>query len=74
MEDQTVANIDVKKKELYDQKIRDVYQNVWFPERLLKNISSDQMNRPRHVIINKFTNICKTTTRVGVNYVNVILT
>ena len=32
------CNMDVK-KELYDQKIRDVYRNVWFPERHVKNIS-----------------------------------
>ena len=31
------CNMDVK-KELYDQKIRDVYRNVWFPERHVKNI------------------------------------
>ena len=32
------CNMDVK-KELYDQKIRDVYRNVWFPERHVKNIN-----------------------------------
>ena len=29
------CNMDVK-KELYDQKIRDVYRSVWFPERHVK--------------------------------------
>ena len=32
------CNMDVK-KEFYDQKIRDVYRNVWFPERHVKNIN-----------------------------------
>ena len=32
------CNMDVK-KELYDQKIRDVYRNVWVPERHVKNIN-----------------------------------